>query len=154
MEEKQTIGWKEWLSLPELGIPAIKAKIDTGARTSSLHTYHIEKFSKEGKDFVRFDIHPLQKRTDISVTCESEIIDVRVVKDSGGHEEERIFIRTPVQLNDNKWDIEISLTSRENMLFRMLVGRTALISSGLKVDPSLHYTVGKMNAEYYKNNLS
>jgi hypothetical protein len=150
MEEKQTIGWKEWLSLPELGIPAIKAKIDTGARTSSLHTYQLEKFSKNGKDFARFDIHPLQKRSDITVTCESEIIDVRVVKDSGGHEEERFFIKTPVQLAGKTWDIEISLTNRENMLFRMLLGRTGLISGHLLVDSSVHYAAGKAISDSYK----
>jgi hypothetical protein len=150
MEEKQTIGWKEWVSLPELGITAIKAKIDTGARTSSLHTYHLEKFKKQGKDFVRFDIHPLQKRSDISVTCESEIIDIRSVKDSGGHEEERIFIQTSVQLNNIKWDIEISLTNRENMLFRMLLGRTGLISGNLLVDSSIDYAASKDISDLYK----
>ena len=150
MEEKQTIGWKEWLALPGLGIPAIKAKIDTGARTSSLHTYQLEKFTQDGKDFVRFGIHPLQKNSELSITCESEIIDMRVVKDSGGHEEERIFIRTPVQLNNKKWDIEISLTSRENMLFRMLLGRTGLISGDLNVDSALGYTAGKGVAESYE----
>jgi hypothetical protein len=153
MEAKQTIGWKEWVSLPDIGIPAIKAKIDTGARTSSLHTYMLERYAKEGKDMVRFQIHPLQKRSDISITCESEIIDMRVVKDSGGHEEERIFIQTPVQLGENKWNIEISLTSRENMLFRMLVGRMALISGGLKVDPSVRYSAGKTKTDYYENNF-
>jgi len=150
MEEKQTIGWKEWVALPELGIPAIKAKIDTGARTSSLHTYQLERFTRQGKDLVRFDIHPLQKHSDISIACESEIIDMRIVKDSGGHEEERIFIRTPIQLNGNKWDIEISLTNRENMLFRMLLGRTGLISGSLLVDSAIHYAAGKDLAESYK----
>ena len=151
MEDKHTIGWKEWVSLPALDIPAIKAKIDTGARTSSLHTYQLERFTNQGKDLVRFQIHPLQKRSDISIICESEIIDMRVVKDSGGHAEERIFIKTPVQLNDKKWDIEISLTSRENMLFRMLLGRTGLMSGHLTVDSALHYTVGKDISNSYKN---
>ena len=149
MEEKQTIGWKEWLSLPELGIQAIKAKIDTGARTSSLHTYQLEKFKRQGKDFVRFKIHPLQKRSDISVSCESEIIDVRVVKDSGGHGEERFFIKTPIKLNDKIWDIEMSLTNRENMMFRMLLGRTGLVSGNLIVDSAIDYTVGKDIAGSY-----
>lgn len=142
MTQKQIIGWKEWLSLPELNIPAIKAKIDTGARTSALHTFKLERLSKNGKDMVQFHIHPLQKRTDIAVICESEIIDMRIVKDSGGHQEERIFIQTPVLFSDKKWDIEISLTSRENMLFRTLLGRTALIGGSLLVDPTLDYTAG------------
>lgn len=140
MEAKQIIGWKEWVSLPELEIPAIKAKVDTGARTSALHTYKLERVSK---DIVKFHIHPIQKRSDISVACETAITDVRVVKDSGGHEEERIFITTPILLNNKKWDIELSLTNRENMLFRMLLGRNAIISGNLTVDPEQKYTVGK-----------
>lgn len=150
MEQKQIVGWKEWLTLPELKIPAIKAKIDTGARTSALHTYKLERLSK---DIVKFHIHPLQKRSDIRMICESEIIDVRVVKDSGGHEEERIFIETPILLNNKKWNIEISLTSRENMLFRMLLGRGALISGDLSVDPALQYTMGRNISKYYDQNL-
>jgi hypothetical protein len=150
MEEQHTIGWKEWVSLPELAIPAIKAKIDTGARTSALHAYQLERVSKNGKDVAQFHIHPLQKRLDISVFCESEIIDMRIVKDSGGHQEERIFIQTPIQLGEKKWNIEISLTSRENMLFRMLLGRTGLISGGLLVNPEFRYTAGKDISHAYE----
>lgn len=151
MDQKQIIGWKEWISLPNLDIPAIKAKIDTGARTSALHVFKLDRFSKNGKDMVNFQIHPLQKRVDIIVTCESEIVDMRVVKDSGGHEEERIFIKTPVLLKDEQWDIEISLTSRENMLFRMLLGRTALVEGQLCVDSSLTYTTGKYRRDAYNS---
>jgi hypothetical protein len=150
METKQIIGWKEWISLPELEIPAIKAKVDTGARTSALHTYKLERVSK---DIVKFHIHPIQKRTDISVACETKITDVRVVKDSGGHEEERIFISTPILLNNKKWDIELSLTNRENMLFRMLLGRNAIVSGSLTVDPDQKYTAGKNDSKYYDQNL-
>jgi hypothetical protein len=154
MDKKKTIGWKEWVSLPAIHIPAIKAKIDTGARTSALHTYNLERLSKDGKDIVRFDIHPLQKNTDNLIACESEILDVRVVKDSGGHKEERIFIQTSVSINGHVWDIEISLTSRENMLFRMLLGRTALISGGMIVSPELKYTTGKQLEKSYDDNYS
>jgi hypothetical protein len=150
MGKEQIIGWKEWICLPELQIPAIKAKVDTGARTSALHTFYLEKFSRKGKDLVKFHIHPLQKRTDIIIECESEIVDKRIVKDSGGHEEERIFIQTPVLLNDKKWDIEVSLTSRENMLFRLLLGRTAQVSGNLLVDPAKKYITGNAIAHSYK----
>jgi hypothetical protein len=152
MDNIQTIGWKEWVSLPDLGIPAIKAKIDTGARTSALHTFKQERLSKNGKDIVQFNIHPLQKNTDTVITCESEIIDMKVVRDSGGHEEERIFIQTPIRLDDKCWDIEISLAQRENMLFRMLLGRTALVSGDLSVDPKLHYTAGNFSPNLYNQN--
>jgi hypothetical protein len=153
MENKKTIGWKEWVSLPAIHIPAIKAKIDTGARTSALHTYQMERLSKDGKDIVRFNIHPLQKNTDNLIACESEILDMRTVKDSGGHKEERIFIQTPVSLHEKTWDIEISLTCRENMLFRMLLGRTALVSGGMIVSPELKYTAGRQLETTYNNSL-
>ncbi|MFT5394898.1 MAG: hypothetical protein ACI85N_000077 [Gammaproteobacteria bacterium] len=153
MDKKKTIGWKEWVSLPAIGISAIKAKIDTGARTSALHTYQLKRLSKNGKDIVRFNIHPLQKNTDNLIVCESEILDMRTVKDSGGHKEERIFIQTPITIHDKTWDIEISLTSRENMLFRMLLGRTALVSGGMIVSPELKYTAGRQLETTYNNSL-
>lgn len=153
MENKKTIGWKEWVSLPAIHIPAIKAKIDTGARTSALHTYQMERLSKDGKDIVRFNIHPLQKNTDNLIACESEILDMRTVKDSGGHKEERIFIQTSVSIHEKTWDIEISLTCRENMLFRMLLGRTALVSGGMIVSPELKYTAGRQLETTYNNSL-
>jgi len=150
MGTKKIIGWKEWVSLPALEIPAIKAKVDTGARTSALHTYKLERVSK---DIVKFHIHPIQKRSDIYVACEANITDVRVVKDSGGHEEERIFIQTPIFFNNKKWDIELSLTNRENMLFRMLLGRNAIISGNLTVDPERKYAAGKNFSNSYDNDI-
>ena len=83
------IGWREWLALPALGIPAIKAKIDTGAKTSALHAFKLEPFSKNGKDYVRFWIHPLRKRRDVEISCELPVKDQRIVRDSGGHSEKR-----------------------------------------------------------------
>ena len=150
MEDKVIIGWREWLSLPVLEIPAIKAKIDSGARTSALHTFELETESRGGCDIVKFKLHPLQKRLDVVITCESEIIDTRVVKDSGGHAEERFIINTPVVLNDRQWDIEISLTNREDMLFRMLLGRSALINGNVLIDPSRSYLSGRHLAKAYK----
>lgn len=121
-----TIGWREWVNLPELGIPHIKAKIDTGARTSALHAFSLKVFTENGKNKITFDIHPLQHDTNTVVTCVADIIDKRIVTDSGGHSEERYVILTPITIAGQSWPIEITLTERENMLFRMLIGRSAL----------------------------
>lgn len=120
------IGWREWVTLPELGLNQIKAKIDTGARTSALHAFSLQPFVENGKNRIRFDIHPLQHNTDLIVTCVADIVDKRLVTDSGGHEEERYVIETPITIAGQTWPIEITLTERENMLFRMLLGRRAL----------------------------
>lgn len=120
------IGWREWVSLPALGIPRIKAKIDTGARTSALHAFCLTPFMEDGKHKIRFVIHPMQHNTVDTVTCIADVIDKRLVTDSGGHQEERFVIETPITIAGQTWPIEITLTERENMLFRMLLGRSAL----------------------------
>lgn len=120
------IGWREWLCLPELGIYNIKAKIDTGARTSALHAFALKTFKEGNKEKIRFDIHPYQNNTDIIVSCIADVIDLRWVSDSGGHREERYVIRTPVIIGQESWPIEITLTERDSMLFRMLLGRSAI----------------------------
>ncbi len=144
MREHQLIavGWREWVGLPELGLMAIKAKVDTGAKTSALHTFRIEPFRQRGHLQVRFDIHPLQRRRDISISCTAKVIDRRVVRDSGGHQEPRYVILTPVRIADEQWPIEITLTNREDMLFRMLLGRTAIMGR-LVVDPKRSYLLGR-----------
>ena len=149
MDNKIEIGWREWLAFPDLNIPAIKAKIDTGARTSALHTFELERITVKGKDFAKFKIHPLQKRTDIIIGCEAEIIDTRIVKDSGGHSEERFFIETTLQIAGKTCNIEISLTNREDMMFRMLLGRSALKNHHLIVNPARSYILGKAIADVY-----
>lgn len=131
--EKIQIGWREWLALPELNISAIKAKIDTGARTSALHAFFVEPFEKDGRKMVRFGVHPLQGREDIEIICEHPVKDYRQVSDSGGHREMRYVIETTVKLGDRCWPAEMTLTNRDNMKFRMLLGRTAM--HGITVIP-------------------
>ncbi|MEQ8288287.1 MAG: ATP-dependent zinc protease [Gammaproteobacteria bacterium] len=137
------IGWKEWVCLPELGLKSVKAKIDTGARTSALHTFEIEPKTRRGRDYIRFRIHPLQHNNELVVEHEALIKDRRIVRDSGGHEEERYVIETPLQIGDLQFPIELTLTNREDMLFRMLLGRTALKAGKLMVNPAATYLSGK-----------
>lgn len=144
-----TIGWREWLALPELGIPAIKAKIDTGAKTSALHAFKLETFTSNGREYVRFWLHPLQRKTEIELVCVAPIADQRLIRDSGGHQEQRYIINTPVLLNGNQWPVEVSLTSRENMSFRMLLGRSALKHGALLVDPGRSYLTGRKIRKVY-----
>lgn len=120
------IGWREWVSLPGLNIPRIKAKVDTGARTSALHAFSLKPFTENGKNKIQFEIHPMQHNTEETINCVADVIDKRMVTDSGGHQEERYVIETPITIAGQTWLIEITLTERENMLFRMLLGRSAL----------------------------
>jgi len=120
------IGWREWVALPELGIDRIKAKVDTGARTSALHAFALHPYKEGNKDKIRFDIHPIQHNVSEVITCVADITDKRWVSDSGGHREERYVVSTPIVLADQTWLIEITLTERDSMLFRMLLGRSAI----------------------------
>jgi hypothetical protein len=147
--DKPLIGWREWLSLPELGIPGIKAKIDTGARSSALHTHDYEVFQRDDKDYVRFHLHPLVKKSAIELSCEAPLLGYRNVKDSGGHSQKRPFIRTRARVGEIEWEIDLSLTNRENMKFRMLLGRAAL-AQNFAVDPSSSYLVGKSLRRSYE----
>lgn len=141
-ENLLTFGWREWVSLPDLGIEAIKAKIDTGARTSAIHAFELRTFSDNGCDKVEFRIHPRQKDEAKIVTCTADVLDQRVVTDSGGHKEERLVISTTLSVGQYSWPIEATLTARDNMLFRMLVGRTAL-KGRAQVNPARSYLIGK-----------
>ncbi len=141
-KSKLSLGWREWVSLPDLGIDRIKAKVDTGARTSALHAFEVTPFVEDGKDRVKFLMHPTQNDDDHVVTCIADVIDTRTVKDSGGHAEDRYVIETRLSLGGHEWPIEATLTARDDMLFRMLIGRTAIKSRAI-VDPARSYLVGK-----------
>ena len=139
------IGWREWVSLPQLGLPAIKAKIDTGARTSAIHAFDIEQMKKNGQDWLAFSVQPVQRDTNIVCRCEAQLIDVRRVTDSGGHTGDRFFIETELQIGSHTRTIEMTLSQRSDMLFRMLLGRTAMVP-GIQVDPSISFSLGRMSA--------
>ena len=125
-KEIKIIGWREWISLPELDIKEIKAKVDTGARTSSLHAFDIEKYKRDGKEFVKFKVHPDQDNSKKVITCRAKILEYRKVKSSNGQSELRPVILTSAHLLGEKWPIEITLTNRDEMGFRMLLGRASI----------------------------
>lgn len=138
MTNKITVGWREWLALPELGIDKIKAKVDTGARTSCIHAFRVEEFTQEEQVWVRFWVHPIQDDNNTEVQCQAKVIDQRTVTDSGGHQEQRYVIQTQLLIGGQQWPIEATLTNRDTMKFRMLLGRTAM-AGRIVVDPELSY---------------
>ncbi len=155
---KKIIGWKEWFSLDCLGLPAIKGKIDTGAKTSALHAFNIESFYIEDVEYVKFDIHPLQKNKKIIRHCVARVIDQRMVSDSGGKKERRFVIKSDLVIGDSKLRIELTLTNRDSMTFRMLLGREAIKQAKMLVDISKSFVQGKKKRKeiliLYKKNKS
>lgn len=147
--DKLRIGWEEWLALPELGIPAIKAKVDTGAKTSALHAFLIEAFEEDGRSMVRFGVHPLPERTDVAIYCKARLVDQREVVSSNGQAETRYIISTDLGISGKTWPIEISLTNRAAMSYRMLLGRAAM-NGRVLVDPEISCATGAVDEAAYE----
>ena len=141
------IGWREIIALPKLGIPEIKAKIDTGARSSALHAFNIQNFTQDGQEMVRFQVHPYQKDTHQTITATAELLEYREVKNSGGHIQNRPVIQTVVELGGKQWEIELTLTNRDLMGFRMLLGRQAVRSHFL-VDARRSFILSRIKSKF------
>lgn len=139
---ESTAGWREWVSLPELGIPKIKAKLDTGARTSSLHAFDVQPFTRDGVEMVRFKVHPIQRDSRTVITAEAPRVDTRTVRSSSGHETHRDVIRADIEMLGQRWPMEITLARRDAMGFRLLLGRQALRGRFL-VDPGRSFIGGR-----------
>tara|TARA_B110000305_G_scaffold241238_1_gene314532 strand:+ start:1802 stop:2266 length:465 start_codon:yes stop_codon:yes gene_type:complete len=137
-----SLGWREWVSLPDLGILFIKSKVDTGARTSALHAYFVESYHADGEHRIRFGIHPNQNDIETNIICDAAVLEERTITDSGGHAECRFVIQTTVVMGDLHRMIEITLTNRDTMKFRLLLGRTAL-NNLYSVNPAASYLLGK-----------
>jgi hypothetical protein len=141
-QQKQILGWREWVALPELGVEMLKCKVDTGAKTSALHAFYVEPFEAQGKRMVRFGLHPHQDDTETAIECVAEVYDVRTVSDSGGHKEERYVIKTPLRIGGETFEAELTLTNRDAMQFRMLLGRRAMENRFI-VDPDASFLMGE-----------
>ena len=141
-----TVGWQEWLAFPGLSLPAVRAKIDTGARTSSLHARHIEHVERDGETYVRFEVNPLFRGRRLAVVCEAPVVDEREVTSSSGHVELRIVIEAMLRLglraDDPEWPVEVTLTDRRGMRFPMLLGREAM-SGRVLVDSGGSFLLGR-----------
>ena len=136
------VGWREWIALPDLGVAAVKAKIDTGARSSSLHAMNVETFDRDGATWVRFDIHPLQGGDDLVVRTEAAVLEFRRVRSSSGHQSLRPVIGTTLALAGHNFHVELTLARRDEMGFRMLLGRQS-VRGRFVVDPGRSFLIGR-----------
>lgn len=143
--QRRVLGWREWVELPDLGVRAIKAKLDTGARTSSLHAFKLRPFRRDGVDMVRFEVHPVQRSSASTVVAEAEVCGERTVRASNGQEETRLVVSTMLSVGGERWPIEITLTRRDEMGFRMLLGRQAL-AGRVVVDPASSFLAAPAGA--------
>jgi len=141
--ELQTIGWREWASLPDLGVPAIKTKVDTGARTSALHAFRLRQWHRDGDVWVTFEVHPEQRSLRGAIAVECPVAGWRRVRSSNGLVQHRPVIRTAIALAGLRWPVDITLTNRDEMGFRMLIGRAA-IRHRFIVDPSRSFVGGTL----------
>nr|VFJ57579.1 MAG: Uncharacterized conserved protein [Candidatus Kentron sp. DK]VFJ58232.1 MAG: Uncharacterized conserved protein [Candidatus Kentron sp. DK] len=140
--DKPIIGWREWVAFPDLDVPRVKAKIDTGARSSAMHASGISEFNRDGVLWVNFHIHPFQRKKHVRVSCSARVFDHREVKSSSGHRQERYVIITRLEIMGQCYPIEITLTDRDSMGFRVLLGRTAFRNHFL-IDPNHSFLCGK-----------
>ena len=145
------IGWREWVTLPVLGVARIKAKVDSGARSSSLHAFDVQEFSRDGKTWVRFLLHPHQRSSEETIECESEVLEKRMVKSSSGKATLRPVILTTVALLGGEFQVELTLANRDEMGFRMLLGREATRRRFL-VDTGASYYGGRTKSPTNKKN--
>ena len=136
------LGWREWVALPSLGIESIKAKVDTGARTSSLHALNLRSFRDKGAPWARFDVMPLQSNESPVLACQAPVCDHREIRKSNGNTDMRVVVAMSIEVAGNEWPLEVTLTNRRDMRFRMLLGRTALSGHAL-VDPRRSFMTGK-----------
>lgn len=149
MSGKIVIGKEEWCRLPDLGLPAIKARIDSGAKTSSLHAFNIHSFEENGEKYVHFDIHPIQDNRKVIQSCRGRVVDRRSVKSSSGEKERRHVIKTPIKVGEQTWEIEVTLTNRDSMGYRMLIGREAMANRVL-IDPDSSFCLGTIPEDEVK----
>jgi ribosomal protein S6--L-glutamate ligase len=143
---KVIVGREEWCALPTIGIPAIKARVDSGAKTSSIHAFNIQQFRRDGVPWVSFEIHPVQNNRRAVIRCERPIVDKRLVKSSSGISETRIVVSAPLRIGKHTWDIELTLANRDSMGFRMLLGREAM-NDRLVIDPSHQCVLGEVTED-------
>lgn len=146
MDDLKIVGSEEWCVFEKLGIPAIKARVDSGAKTSSIHADNIEVFEKGGVDWVRFEVDPIQDHPETIVQCEAKLLRSKLVKSSMGASEERLMIRTRLTLGKKSFSIKLTLASRDTMNYRMLLGREALNKRYL-INPAEHALLGKFTKE-------
>ena len=146
LEDKIIIGSEEWCGFPALGLPAIKARVDSGAKTSSIHAFNIQSFRRGGMLWVSFEVHPIQNNRKAVVRCERPVIDKRKVKSSSGVAETRYVIQVPMKVADQTWEVELTLANRDSMGYRMLLGREAM-SGRMVVDPSTSFRLGDISKE-------
>lgn len=136
------IGWREWIAFPDWGIDAVKAKVDTGARTSALHAFDLERFDRDGTSWVRFAVHPWQRSRADEVVVEAECLGDRAVTSSSGTRDLRPVVLAPIRVGTQRFQVELTLTRRDEMGFRMLIGRQAL-RGRFQVDPARSYVMGR-----------
>lgn len=156
VEKKIIVGSEEWCALPQINIPAIKARVDSGAKTSALHAVNITPYKKNGNPWVSFEVHPLQNDGKTTIHCEAPVFDKRRVKSSSGQSEKRFVIKITISIAEDTWEIEVTLTNRDSMGYRMLLGRQAM-SGKMLVDPEASLLLGELSPDvletYYSTNI-